>query len=274
MCAGLEAGRVRPERNVTERGGQDAQINALAAELARRSSELEAANKELEAFAYSVSHDLRAPLRHINGYTELLASALGPDLGDEPRRYLEVITGATQQMSQLIEDLLAFSRITRADMRTARVDLRSTVDSAIATLEMSVRGRNIEWRIGELPAVEGDPAMLKLVYANLIENAIKYTAPRDRATIEVGAAGEEDGNAILYVRDNGVGFDMKYAGKLFGIFQRMHHPDEFEGTGIGLAVVQRIVNRHGGRAWAEAVAGEGATLFFTLRQSGSGPQPG
>ena len=252
---------------MTERGRHDAEMQALSAALTRRVKELEAVNKELDAFAYSISHDLRAPLRHIHGYTELLTSALGPDLGDEPRRYLEVISRATQQMSRLIEDLLAFSRTTRADMHSTPIDLRSTVDAAIAGLEMSTQGRNIEWQIGELPRVEGDPPMLKLVYANLLGNAVKYTAPRDPAKIEVGAAGEEDGRAILYVRDNGVGFDMKYAGKLFGIFQRMHHPDEFDGTGIGLATVQRIVNRHGGRVWAEAARGEGAAFYFTLQKS-------
>lgn len=270
--ARAEAALPESSADVTQRARQDAEIRALAATLARRTNEVEAVNKELEAFAYSVSHDLRAPLRHINGYAELLASSLGPDLGDEPRRYLGVITNATQQMSQLIEDLLAFSRLTRADMHSTRIDLRSTVDAAVAGLEMSTQGRNIEWQIGELPQVEGDPAMLKLVYTNLVGNAVKYTAPRDPAKIEIGAAGEEDDRAILYVHDNGVGFDMKYAGKLFGIFQRMHHPDEFAGTGIGLATVQRIVNRHGGRIWAEAVAGEGATFYFTLQKSLSDSQ--
>ena len=254
---------IRREMAVSAR--KDAEIRELAAALTRRASEVEAVTKELEAFAYSVSHDLRAPLRHINGYVELLSTAIGSQLGDEPRRYLGVIATASQQMGELIDDLLAFSRMTRADMHNMPIDLRATVDAAIAGLEIPVRGRNIDWHIGVLPVVEGDPSMVKAVYANLIDNAVKYTAPRDPARIEIGAAGEEDGRAVLFVRDNGVGFDMKYAGKLFGIFQRMHHPDDFEGTGIGLATAQRIVTRHGGRIWAESVPGEGTTFYFTLQ---------
>jgi light-regulated signal transduction histidine kinase (bacteriophytochrome) len=268
VLGGWTFGRGFAEKRASRK---EAQIRELAAALTRRTNEVEAVNKELEAFAYSVSHDLRAPLRHINGYVDLLSTAIGSQLGDEPRRYLGVIAKASQQMGDLIDDLLAFSRTTRADMHNTRIDLRAMVDAAIAGLEMPMQGRNIEWHIGALPAVEGDAAMVKVVYANLIGNAVKYTAPRDPARIEIGAAGEEDGRAVLFVRDNGVGFDMKYAGKLFGIFQRMHHPDQFEGTGIGLATVQRIVTRHGGRIRAESVPGEGTTFYFTLQRAISDP---
>jgi PAS domain S-box-containing protein len=252
--------------DVTERSRQAAEIRALNAALARRAAEIESVNKELETFAYSVSHDLRAPLRHIGGYAQLLTQALEHRLEEEPRRYLNVITQATRQMGELIEDLLSFSRMTRTDMNRARVAPREVVDAVIAGLEMETRGRDIEWRIGELPPIMGDPAMLKIVYANLIGNAVKYTAPRERAVIEIGAEAPVDGRVVLFVRDNGVGFDMAYADRLFGIFQRLHPAGEFEGTGIGLATVQRIIARHGGRVWAKAAPGEGAAFYFTLAE--------
>lgn len=234
-------------------------------ELQLLNARLEAINRELESFSYSVSHDLRAPLRHIQGYVEMLLDDDASMLSAEARRYLDVIRGASRRMGELIDDLLAFSRTGRADMHEGSVDLDRLVQEAIHDLEMATRGRNIAWKLPPLPVVTGDRAMIKQVLANLLGNAVKYTRPRDLAQIEMGCAGEEDGRTILFVRDNGVGFDMQYAGKLFGVFQRLHGVDEFEGTGIGLANVQRIINRHGGRVWAEAVPGEGATFYFSLR---------
>ena len=270
-----EAGDVRYvlgiAEDVTERARAAAQIRALNEALTRRAAQIEAINRELETFAYSVSHDLRAPLRHISGYVQLLEQALASELQGEPRRYLEVIAQASRQMGELINDLLAFSRTTRANLQPAGVALRPIVDAVIAGLDMDTRDRAIEWRIGELPAVEADAAMLKVVYANLIGNAVKYSRGKKPATIEVGAAGEEAGRAVLYVRDDGTGFDMAHADRLFGIFQRLHHPDEFEGTGIGLATVQRIIARHGGRVWAHAAPGEGATFYFTLAKPAIAP---
>jgi signal transduction histidine kinase len=238
---------------------------AAAQALRERSAQVEAANQELEAFAYSVSHDLRTPLRHIDGYLEMLLDQNGGELSENARQKLEVIGDSSRRMSALIEDLLAFSRVSRAELRLDRVDLNTLVRDVIAGLEMETRGRSIEWRVGPLPAVLADEAMLRQVFSNLISNAIKYTSPRDAALIEVGSAGEEDGKPVLFVRDNGVGFDMKYAGRLFGIFQRLHRAEEFEGTGIGLANVHRIVTRHGGRVWAEAQPGHGAVFYLTLQ---------
>ena len=253
--------------DMTERARSAAEIRSLNEALVRRARDVEAVNRELETFAYSVSHDLRAPLRHISGYVQLLAQSLEGRLEDEPRRYLGVITQASVQMGQLIDDLLAFSRLARVELARAGVAAREVVDAVIAGLEMETRGRGIEWRILDLPRVEADPALLRSVYAHLIGNAVKYSAPRERAVIEIGAEGEDGGRVVLYVRDNGVGFDMAYADRLFGIFQRLHPADEFEGTGIGLATVQRIIARHGGRVWADAAPGEGATFRFTLAKS-------
>jgi light-regulated signal transduction histidine kinase (bacteriophytochrome) len=230
-----------------------------------RTAELEAANQELESFSYSVSHDLRAPLRHVQGYVEMLAAALdGPHL-DKSRRYLRTITDATVEMGDLIDDLLAFSHISRVPLSDDRLSLEVLVRDGIDALEMATRGRHIIWRIGPLPDVVGDPSLLKQVCANLLGNAVKYSRRRDPAEIEVGCAGRaEGGRVVFYVRDNGAGFDMRYAHKLFGVFQRLHRADEFEGTGIGLATVRRIIGRHGGRTWAEGKVEEGATIYFTL----------
>ncbi|MHB8724042.1 MAG: sensor histidine kinase [Casimicrobiaceae bacterium] len=229
--------------------------------------QLEAANTELEAFCHSVSHDLRAPLRHINGYVEMLMRDTRGHLAEEPRRYLDVIADASRQMSDLIDDLLEFSRMGRTELREAPVELNDLVQETIVNLETETRDRRVSWAIPTLPPVRGDRAMLKQVFANLLGNAVKYTRPREVAEIEIGRAGEEDGRVILFVRDNGVGFDMNYADKLFGVFQRLHRADQFEGTGIGLANVRRIIARHGGRTWAEGKLDEGATFFFTLMPS-------
>jgi light-regulated signal transduction histidine kinase (bacteriophytochrome) len=255
---------------VSAGGASAARILALEAQLAQRTAEIEALNKELESFSYSVSHDLKAPLRHISGYVQLLADASEGRLAEEPRRYLDVIAQAGVHMGGLIDDLLSFSRLTRGDMRAVRVAPRDLVDPVIAGMQ-ATRGRNIEWRISEMPLVHADPSMLGIVYEKLIGNAVKYSAPRDPAVIEIGAAGEESGRPVLYVRDNGVGFDMAYADRLFGIFQRLHPREDFEGTGTGLATVQRIIARHGGRVWARAAPGEGATFYFTLGKPTDAP---
>ena len=239
----------------------------LSERLAERTAQLQSSNRELESFSYSVSHDLRAPLRHIEGYVAMLIEDTVGKLAAEPQRYLKVIVEASRHMGELIDNLLVFSRMGRVEMSQTRVELEMLVQEAVRDLEMATRGRNIGWTIPPLPAVTGDRAMLKQALANLLGNAVKYTRPRDPAQIEMGCAGEEDGRVILFVRDNGVGFDMQYADKLFGVFQRLHRADEFEGTGIGLANVRRIITRHGGRVWAEALPDQGATFYFTLEPS-------
>ena len=255
-------------KEVIERTKAEEEVRALneglEMKVAERTAALQSINRELESFSYSVSHDLRAPLRHIEGYVAMLIEDAEGKLSAEAQRYLKVIVEASRHMSELIDDLLAFSRMGRAEMRETRVELHALAQEAIRDLEMATRGRNIGWTIAPLPAVTGDRAMLKQALANLLGNAVKYTRPRDPAQIEMGCAGEEDGRAILFVRDNGVGFDMQYADKLFGVFQRLHRADEFEGTGIGLASVRRIIARHGGRVWAEGEAGRGATFYFSL----------
>lgn len=251
--------------DVTERKEKEREIFRLNEELAERAKQLEAATRELESFSYSVSHDLRAPLRHIDGYIEMLTEEAGDALSVEARRHLQVITDASRRMGQLIDDLLEFSRMGRAELHEERVDLDALVREAMRGLEMATRGRAISWNVSPLPVVTGDPSMLGQVLANLLSNAVKYTRGRSPAQIEIGRAGEENGRLVFYVRDNGAGFDMKYADKLFGVFQRLHRQDEFEGTGIGLANVRRIIARHGGRVWAEAAPDKGATFFFTLK---------
>jgi PAS domain S-box-containing protein len=226
---------------------------------------LEVANKELESFSYSVSHDLRAPLRHIQGYVDLLTREAEGQLTEKEQRYLSTISHAARDMGTLIDDLLSFSRMGRMELRETEVDARELVDSVCLDLELVLKGRSIEWKIAELPRVWGDRSMLRQVFANLIDNAVKYTRKRPLAVIEIGCIGEEAGYSVFRVRDNGAGFDMRYVGKLFGVFQRLHRADEFEGTGIGLANVQRIVKRHGGRIWAEGKVGEGAAIYFTLK---------
>jgi PAS domain S-box-containing protein len=262
-------GFVKVTRDVTARQEAAERIQKLNDELKSRATLLEAANKELESFSYSVSHDLRAPLRHIHGFVELLQKS--PELeGSEPaQRQMSVIAKAAREMGMLIDDLLAFSRTGRAEMRLVPVDMQELVEQGIRAQEMETAGRQVEWDIKPLATVEGDPGLLRQVWANLLGNAIKYTRPRAQAKIEIGQeAGEPalDGTreAVFYVRDNGVGFDMRYASKLFGVFQRLHRAEDFEGTGIGLANVQRIIHRHGGKVWAESTLNEGSIFHFSL----------
>jgi PAS domain S-box-containing protein len=226
--------------------------------------QLESANKELEAFSYSVSHDLRAPLRHVQGYVEMLARESQGALSEKGRRFLRTISDAAREMGVLIDDLLSFSRMGRAEMRETEVDTAQLVAEVREALARESVGREIRWTVGELPAVRGDAPMLRLVFVNLLGNAVKYTRRCAVAEIEVGCAGREEDRLVFFVRDNGAGFDMKYADKLFGVFQRLHRADEFEGTGIGLATVRRIVGRHGGRTWAEGRLNAGATFHWTL----------
>jgi two-component system, sensor histidine kinase and response regulator len=241
--------------------------------LHRLNTRLETANKELESFAYSVSHDLRAPLRHITGFAGLLEQNLGNTLDEGNRRDLAAITDAAKQMEQLIEDLLAFSRMARAEMRRTWVDLDDLVDKTLAGMQAEVQGRNIIWKRSRLPLAQGDAALLKQVFVNLLSNAIKYTRNRNPAEIEIGC-NEDEHEFVIHIRDNGAGFDMRYADRLFGVFERLHRVDEFEGTGIGLASVRRIVQRHDGRTWAEGKPDAGATFYFSLPKNVAGAPAG
>jgi len=233
-----------------------------AEEMADLVAELERSNKELESFSYSVSHDLRAPFRHIVGFAELLRESTG-GLDDTQRRYVNTIIESAYSAGRLVDDLLSFSQMGRASLLPIQVDMNRLVQDVRRTLALESDGRSIEWRIGELGTAHGDPVMLRLVLQNLLSNAIKYTRSRDTAVIEMGVE-RRPTEAVFFVRDNGVGFDMAYVGKLFGVFQRLHRVEDYEGTGIGLANVRRIVERHGGRAWAEAAVNAGATFFFSL----------
>ena len=243
----------------------------VADELKRRGSLLEAANKELESFSYSVSHDLRAPLRHIDGYASLLRKAAAESLNEKAARYLDTISSSAKQMGQLIDDLLVFSRMGRQEMLRTTVNLNNLITEILSDLRLDLQGRDISWTIEPLPQVTGDSAMLRQVFMNLIANAVKFTSTRPKAEITVGVERQTSEEVVIVVRDNGVGFNMEYVSKLFGVFQRLHRIDEFEGTGIGLANVRRIVHRHGGRTWAEGRIDQGATFYVALptRRSGS-----
>lgn len=240
------------------------EIRRLNAELEdrvrRRTAELAESNQELEAFTYSVSHDLRAPLRHIDGYAQVLQDEYILELPEQAKDYLRRIRRGTSNMGQLVDDLLHFARLGRQELRRQETALGPIVREVLADLKPELADRSVEFVVGDLPAMQCDPSLLKQVFANLLANAVKYTRPRPKGVVQIG----QDTQGAIFVRDNGVGFNMKYADKLFGVFQRLHRVEEFEGTGVGLAMVDRIIRKHGGRVWAEAELDKGATFYFTL----------
>lgn len=233
----------------------------------QRTADLEAAVHELEAFSYSISHDLRAPLRHIDGFADLLRHSTGGKLDTASTEYLDIIVDSARQMSKLIDALLTFSRMSRVPLARSRVNLKRLAEAVIHDLRYEAEGRQVAWQVGQLPEVSGDSTLLRQVLVNLLSNALKYTRPRQAARIEITSK-ETAAEYIIQVRDNGIGFDMQFADKLFGVFQRLHSSNHFEGIGIGLANVRRIIQRHGGRTWAEAKPDQGATFYFTLPKNG------
>jgi PAS domain S-box-containing protein len=274
--AGNVVGVFAAARDVTERKRAEKAVRNSKKELQRlneeleqrvlaRTAELEAANKELEAFSYSVSHDLRAPLRALSGFSRILLEEYAKTLTAEPKHYLEMIHGNAQRMGRLMDDLLAFSRLGRQPLKKERILPAELARQAVADLGSEAAGRQVKITIGELCPCEADPVLLRQVFLNLLSNALKFTRRRDVAVIEVGC--RRDDERVYFVKDNGIGFDMRYADKLFGVFQRLHSAEEYEGTGVGLAIVQRIIHRHGGWVWAEGQVSEGASFFFTLPES-------
>jgi PAS domain S-box-containing protein len=260
---GTPCGILEINRDFTLRKKSEEEIQKLNRDLEHRACELEAANKELEAFAYSVSHDLRAPLRHVDGFSRLLLEEHGEQLDPEGKRMLERVRQGTQHMGELVDDLLNLSRVSRREVNPLVTDLNTIVEEVLTELKPTCQGRQVDFRAGRLPFAQCDPGLIRQVFVNLLSNAIKFTRPRESAVIEVGQT-LQDGHDVLYVRDNGVGFSMKYADKLFGVFQRLHRAEDFEGTGVGLVTVQRIIQKHGGRVWVEAEIDKGATFYFTL----------
>jgi light-regulated signal transduction histidine kinase (bacteriophytochrome) len=245
-------------RDITERKGHESELHD-------KNTALQAAVNELEAFSYSVSHDLRAPLRAIDGFSRILLKENASTIDPQSLGYLQIVRDNAIQMGHLVDDLLAFSRLNRTALKKQVVRTAALV--AQVAHDQQPEGRSVCFTVGELPNIWGDPALLKQVFVNLIDNACKYTKTRQVGRIEIGARRIE-GEQVIFVRDNGVGFDMQYAGKLFGVFQRLHRAEDFEGTGVGLAIVQRIIQRHGMRVWAEAAVDQGATFYFTVEPSG------
>lgn len=252
-------------RDITDRKHSEERIRTLNHELSARVSDLAAMNKELEAFSYSVSHDLRAPLRQIDGFSKILMEQQAANVSGDAKECLDQIREGTKQMSQLIDDLLNFSRLGRRELNRREIDLNEVVESIVTELQRVADDREVQWKIGKLSPAECDRALMTQVFRNLLSNAVKFTRTRAKAEIEVGEK-TEGGRKVIFVRDNGVGFNMKYADKLFGVFQRLHLQDDFEGTGVGLAMVQRIIFKHGGRIWADSEIDRGATFYFTLTQ--------
>jgi two-component system, sensor histidine kinase and response regulator len=251
------------QQEIAERARIAGEMSRLNMVLEQRNEDLTAANSDLEAFSHSVSHDLRMPLRHIQAYVSMIEESALAKLNADEQRRLKGVREAAQRMSQLIDDLLAFSRIGRTAMRKVPVDLNALVHAVIAELQPDLKNRKVEWTLQQLPYISGDRALLYQVFLNLLANAVKYTRTRAEARIQVFAI-EQDDEIVVGVKDNGVGFDPAYSDKLFGVFQRLHSATEFEGTGVGLANVRRIVQRHGGRTWAESTLNEGATFYFSL----------
>jgi light-regulated signal transduction histidine kinase (bacteriophytochrome) len=258
----VEARRTAAEREIRKNRDD------LEQRVRDRTVQLEESNKELEAFSYSVSHDLRAPLRAIDGFTRILADDHAPDLSPEAQRVCSVIRENTGKMGRLIDDLLAFSRLGRTEMQLSPIDMGTLAQSVFYELTTPESQARIDFQVGPLPAAVGDPSLMRQVWMNLLGNAVKFSSKRERAIIEVSAE-KKDGDLVYAVRDNGAGFDMQYVHKLFGVFQRLHNTREFEGTGVGLALVQRVIHRHGGRVWAEGETNRGATFRFALTEKGS-----